>query len=143
MKYLSIDYGEKKIGLALSDELGKIAFPNSILKNDDEAIPAILSLIEKEHVKEIVIGESLNQEGSPNSILEETKDFGALLSESVHIPIHYEKEFFTSTFARQFSHGKFENTARKIASKELGHVDAHAAALILQRFLDRRNQENI
>src|SRR3989344_5754517 len=125
MRFLGIDYGKKRIGLAVSDEGAMLAFPKIILENNTGVFEKIKNIIKEEHVGEIVIGDSMDFTGKPNAIAKDIEIFIAEL-EKLAVPILKEKEFLTSVEARKF-HGP--------KSK----VDASAAALILQRYLDRRN----
>lgn len=95
MRYLGIDYGAKKIGLAISDTEGKFAFPLTIIlnKNKEEAMENILNILKEKEIKNIVIGESLNLKGEANQILKEAKDFANNLKfEKKELNIFFEKE---------------------------------------------------
>lgn len=126
MKILGIDYGEKRIGLAISDAGMKFAFPHRLLENNSEAIEEIGKVVKAEKIFEIVVGDTLNMDGTPNAITPDLEDFITELGHKFQIPIRKEKEFLTSVEARRYETGG-------------GKVDASAAALILQRFLDKRN----
>lgn len=128
MRFLGIDYGTKRIGLALSDDGGTLAFPKEIIVNDKMKLQKISEIVTAEKVEEIVIGESLNFQGEPNAIMEEVKVFIKELLQELKIPVYLEKEFLTSVEAR-----RYEEKGEK--------ADAKAAALILQRFLDRRSRQ--
>ena len=75
MRYLGIDYGSKKVGLALSDEGGKLAFPKVVLKNDEYLLSALKEIRHEEKVDEIVMGESLTLSGELNDMMKELKEF--------------------------------------------------------------------
>ncbi len=68
MKYLGIDYGEKRIGIAVSDEEGKVAFPKVVLENSAKIVEEILAKVEEYKAEAIVIGESKNYKGEDNKI---------------------------------------------------------------------------
>ncbi len=138
MKRMGIDYGSKHIGVALSDEGGRIAFPHSILDRSKRSGLDIAVLAAKEGVAEIVIGESLDFFGKPNTIMTEIAKFAMELGEQTDLPIHFEKEFLTSHHATP-QKGKSGLNARQTKLSERTPIDASAAALILQRFLDRMN----
>ena len=74
MRYLGIDYGSKRIGLALTDDKGMMAFPHSVIPSDGDVQKHIESLVAKEGVTEIVIGHSLNREGLPNKVHEKAEE---------------------------------------------------------------------
>ncbi len=127
-KYLAIDYGSKKIGLAKSDENGEFAFPYKIILNKDKenSLKEILEIIDKEKIDKIIFGESVNLKGEKNNIWEEMKDFVDLLSLKINIEINFEKEWLSTVEARRFQDRK--------------DADDSAAAIILQRYLDRVNR---
>jgi len=126
MRFLGIDYGTKRIGIALSDEEGVLAFPKEILPNDARCLEKIGKIIREENINQAVIGESLDFEGEKNKISDAIEMFTEALKENFHIKVHTQKEFLTSVEARRYS-------------QEGQKVDASAAALILQRYLDKRN----
>jgi putative holliday junction resolvase len=125
MRYLGIDYGEKRIGIALSDESGTLAFPHIVYKNSKDVAAKIVELIQKEKVSEVVIGESLDLVGKENPIMSSISQLKELIESLARIPVLYEPEFFTSV------------QAEKIQGKTAGS-DASAASIILQSYLDRK-----
>ena len=135
MRYLGVDYGEKRVGIAISDEAGSLAFPFKILINNEELLDTIHNICGEQEVEEIVVGESLDFAGGENVIMDRITEFKKELN-IFGLPIHLEKEFLTSVEARGRA-GKERNDARKIKKEKSKKVDASAAALILQRFLDK------
>ena len=133
MRYIGIDFGSKKIGIALSDEAGTMGFPHSIIANTPSALSDVLALIEKERVEGIVMGKSIDLSGEPNPIAGAAQTFAEELAARTGLPAAYESEVFTSEEARQAPH-KMEKT-RAPARHE--PVDASAAALILTSYLSR------
>ena len=140
MRYLGIDYGAKRVGLSLSDEEGGMAFPYKIIKNDLELVDKIHNICGEEDVSAIVLGESHDLSGKPNKIMGSIEEFKRNLVGELDLPIYFEKEFMTSIFARG-NKGKKVNDARKDKKSEEIKVDDSAAALILQRYLDRKNNK--
>ncbi|MCX8513618.1 MAG: RuvX/YqgF family protein [Candidatus Pacebacteria bacterium] len=92
MKYLGIDYGSIRVGIAESDDNGKIAFPVTILDNNKDLLKDILELIKALNIDCIVIGESLNLNGKENIINKEIKSFAEDLEKKSSKIIHFEKE---------------------------------------------------
>ena len=127
MRLLGIDYGTKRIGLALSDESGKFAMPHSVIANSQSLIEQAIDEIEKiarvNNVKEIIIGESKDYEGKANRVMADSLELKKRLGEKGFI-VHMEPEFMTSVQAERFQ-GKNDKS------------DALAAALILQAYLDK------
>ncbi len=138
MRYLGIDYGSKRVGIALSDEGGRMGFPHTIFENTPKLVKDVLELIAREHVGAVVIGESHNLDGSENPIARAAHAFGDALFAHIGLPIFYESEVFTSEEARQAPH-KMEKTR---AAKDRAPVDDSAAALILNGYLSRQQSSN-
>lgn len=137
MRYLGIDYGSKKVGLALSDEAGTMGFPHAILPNTPKLIDELCALIAKENIGAVVLGESRTFAGSANPILHDAHALGTLIVERSGVPVFYESEVFTSVEARR-APGK-EIKSRSPKRRE--DVDASAAALILSSYLSRTSHE--
>lgn len=131
MRYLGIDYGAQRVGLALSDESGKIAFPESILANRKDLVEKIANLCGQKKVGKIVLGESLNYQREDNVIMREIREFKQNLEAKTNLEIILEPEWLTSMLAKRALDGQ-ANSGKKMA-----RIDDSAAALILQTYLDR------
>ena len=130
MRYLGIDYGTKKVGLALSDEAGTMGFPHATLTNTSSLIDQLTLLIQEKEVGTIVVGESRNFSGNLNPSAEGARVLADTLSERTGVPVHYEPETYTTQEARRFPDGtRMEGSP---------NVDSSAAALILTSFLERK-----
>lgn len=123
-KILGIDFGTKKIGIAVSDKNHNFAFPKAVLQNDKDLFKKIEEIIEKENIGKIVIGESLNYKGEENLIMKKIKKFAERIKIKSNLEIIFESEFLTSAQVR--------NT-----QGDSKMIDASASALILQSFLDK------
>lgn len=139
MRYLGIDYGTSKIGLALSDENGSMGFPHGIVANTPRLIDELCALIAKENVGALVIGESRTLAGEENPIVQDARALGARVAERAGIPVFFESEVFTTAQARRLPAGGQARPSR--APKRRADVDASAAALILTSYLSRTNHE--
>lgn len=135
MRYLGVDYGSKKIGLALSDEAGTMGFPHAVVANTPRLVDELRALIVKEKIGAIVMGESRNLSGHENPIAEAARTFGDSLSRISKKPVFYESEAFTSAQARRAP----DKIIKSRAAKRRTDVDASAAALILTSYLSRTN----
>ncbi|MFH1454799.1 MAG: Holliday junction resolvase RuvX [bacterium] len=124
MKYLGIDYGEKRVGIAISDVEGKVAFPKIVLENNTELTQKISDLCKEFEVGVIVIGESKDYKGEDNKISPKIISFKRELSSAIKLPISLEPEFMSSM--------QVEKTFGKTDM-----LDASAAAIILQTFMDK------
>lgn len=135
MRYLGIDYGKKRVGLALSDEAGSMGFPHSIVANTPRLIDELCALIEREKVGAVVIGDSRDLSGDENEIARGARTLGDSIAERAGVSPFYESEVFTSALARRLpaKEGKTRVPPRRDA-----RVDASAAALILTSFLTRQ-----
>ena len=140
MKYLGIDYGTKRVGLALSDDSGTLAFPHEVLPNTIGLTAAIEDIIRSEKIDEIVMGESLDQNGEDNKVQKQIKGFAEALERRFEVPVRFEKEFFTS-YEAHGRQGKESNNARLTKFAAPTELDARAAALILQRYLDKQKNK--
>ena len=126
MKYLGIDYGAKRVGLAVSDDAGGIAFPRTTLANDGKVLSQLTKIIEEEKIGKIVIGDTRSHGGLDNQVTAEAEVFVTALQAATAVPVLRVWEMWSSVEASRY------------APEEKGHDDASAAAIILQRFLDMR-----
>lgn len=133
MRYLGIDYGSKRVGLALSDEAGTMGFPHAILTNTPWLADELCALIARENVGAVVIGESRTLSGEENAVAKDARALGALITERAGAPVFYESEVFTSGEARRAPAKEVKSRAPRSRSP----VDASAAALILTSYLSR------
>ncbi len=140
---MGIDFGAKRVGLALSDSNKSIAFPNAVLPNDDSLLPRVLQVIKSELVDTVVIGESLDNDGVDNPIMAEARAFAGALEGLFEGRVVFEQEAMTSAHV---SIGKMMQTDERRGKQTFAPAkdsDASAAALILQRFLDKiQNHDN-
>jgi len=132
MKILGLDYGTKRIGVALSDENQKLAFPHSVIENKPNFIDIIKKLREENSFEEIVVGEP-EEGGLRNEILNFVEN---LKKEGFRVSL--QKEFMTSLHTDMFT--KTKPIARKTTKKREVKKDESAAALILQRYLDKNSK---
>jgi putative Holliday junction resolvase len=134
MKYLGIDYGTKRIGVAVSDDTGSLAFPLTVVASGPKALEEVANIARVNNVEMIIIGESLNFKNEPNEVMEDIEQFKADIGELTTLPVEYQRELMTSMeAARQFAP---DGSRKKNPSQE--KLDAAAAALILQSYLDKK-----
>ena len=140
MRALGIDYGERRIGLALSDPTGLLASPWKRLDNDANVGTAakrlaaeIAALQSQERLDAIVIGLPRRLSGEPNEQTARVRKLAELLAAAVTVPISLQDERLTSHEAEELLAAR-ERDWRKRKDQ----LDAMAAALILQDFLDSR-----
>ncbi len=122
MKVLGIDYGKKWVGVAISDDERKMAFPYETLENNFKFFSRLNEIIKKEGVYKIIIGLPLNKKMKATNQTTEVENWAEKLIKEVDLPIDFENEIFTSKIA-----DKYEAKNRHSA----------AAAILLQSYLDR------
>jgi len=127
---LGIDYGIRKIGLALGDEETKIATPWRVIENKSRAsvLQELHRAIADYHITRIVVGEPLSSSSERTPQTELTEKFVFFLRKNFSFPVETEDEFFTSKEAK---------TIMRETGQKKHIVDAHAAAIILQAYLDK------
>lgn len=129
--YLAIDYGTKRVGIAIGE---KIAFSRGFLNNDKELMHRLLDLIHQEAINTIVVGWPVKDSGLPGDLSSEIKKFADKLYQTSGIKVVFENENDTSHLANQ----KLKSAGVDIrSSKSL--VDGLAAAEILEQFLHHKN----
>ena len=135
MKVMSIDLGDVRTGVAVSDVTGFLAGRSvSITQRDREKLlEEILALIEKEKPGEIVLGLPINMDGTEGPRAEKSRAFGDKLHEACGLPIKYMDERGSSISANRIL-----SDAGKKKGKQRAQVDAVAAAIILQNYLDSK-----
>jgi putative Holliday junction resolvase len=131
MRYLGIDYGSKRVGLALSDEAGTMGFPHAVLPNSGLLIDQIKELIERKEVEVVVIGKSEDFSGNDNPIAAKAKAFAALLEQWTSVTVAWEPEMLSSQEARRDPEGVWKHHKGE-------SIDASAAALILTSYLSHK-----
>lgn len=132
MKYLGIDFGTKRVGVAVSDDSATLARPLGVFKNDSSLFGEIEQVIAREDVGTIVVGNSVG-----NPVQREIDEFVAQITLTTFLPVELMNESFTSVEAHGRM-GKESKSARAAkAPAKPADLDARAAAVILQRYLDR------
>lgn len=138
MRILGIDFGDRNIGLALSDPLGLTAQPllTYRLASQGEDARFFLSLVKKHEISEIVIGLPIRLDGSPGRRVEKTREFGRWLEETLHLPVVYYDERLTTRQAIHIMRGQ------KVRSRERRSVENQiSASLILDGYLQTRGKD--
>lgn len=124
MKYLAIDYGTKRVGIATSDDEGTMAFPMRVIPNNGKLIKEIEAICRKERVGTIIVGESHNFQNKPNPIMRDIMPFADKLKRVTALPVEFMTEVFSSQEAARITGTNRTN-------------DASAAAIVLQSYLDK------
>lgn len=133
MRTLGLDHGTKRIGIAISDELGVIAQPMEFIPAEPFAkfLERLKEIIRDKQVEQLVVGMPRNMDGSYGPAALKVREFVAVLKESVALPITLWDERLTSAQANRFL---VQANVRREKRKE--KVDQTAAAILLQSYLD-------
>lgn len=123
---MGIDFGERRVGVAFSDESGSVAFPDRVLENGPDLLEKLAALATEKRVGAIVLGASVDLDGRENPLMTPIRNLGERLGKALGLPVFYEPEEFTSVEARAAGAGK---------------SDAAAAAIILAGYLERGRAE--
>lgn len=124
-RFLGIDFGQKRVGVSMTDQSGSLAFPHSTLKNSERLVDEIERICKDEGVSEIVIGESKDFKGKDNLIMPMIKKLKQDLEGRLKIEVSTHPEFLTTVQARK-------------SNPNMRGVDASASAIMLQSYLDSK-----
>ena len=132
-RYLGVDPGEKRIGLAVSDPSGSIARPLRVIEHSARMVDAaqIAALAAEEDVVGIVVGQAMDDEGQPTPEGRKAARLAEAIRLQTNLPVNLWDESFSTQTARQ-TRIAMGVTRRKRS----GHLDDLAAAVILQSYLD-------
>ncbi len=129
MYILGIDYGDKRVGLALAHDIAKLPQPLKTVQNDDSLMETIRSVVDKEDVGRLVVGLPRNMDGSLGAQAEACELFAKELEDALRLPVDMAEEMLSSV------------EAERSKQVEAFGVDAVAAATILERFLEERGYQ--
>jgi len=135
-RILAIDFGTKRVGLAITDELQIAAYPFETIQvggKGRKPLDRIVDLIKEKNVIGIVLGKPLNMNGTEGEMVEQVNDFADELKLSTKIPLAFLDERLTSLQAKRI----IQKSGRK-PSRQKDAVDRLAATILLQSFLDSR-----
>jgi putative Holliday junction resolvase len=137
MRYLAIDYGTKRTGLALCDPAETLVSPLTGLPTDKDLLGKIVEIIRAEDIEALVVGLPLNMDGTQSGQAGVVSGFADGLKKLINVPLFFQDERLTSYAAQ----GKLVET-ELTRKKRKKRIDALAAAEILQQFLDSRHQQD-
>ena len=129
MRLLGIDFGSKRVGIALTDESGTMAFPRDVFENNKDLVKRTAELAEAENVERIIIGHSLRGDGTENPIQEAIREFIGELTLLLPVSIELVPEQYTT------------KEALRLQEKN-EYTDASAAAIILNSYIERTKNEH-
>jgi len=126
MRWLGVDPGERRVGIAACDPDERIAVPIEVVPAS-AALPAIRSIARREHIEGIVVGLPITLAGEEGFAARKARKLGERVRRVLGLPVEYEDERLTSWAAEQ--------------AGASGPADDVAAALMLQQFIERRRRE--
>ena len=132
MKYLGLDYGQARVGLALGDDESKVAVGKGVLEGltQNKLIAKIKAIVNLEKIDRVVVGLPLNMEGKETEMTKEVKLFVEKLRGHLNIPVQTFDERLTSQMA--------DTLLRKVKGEK--KQDQVAAQIILQNYLEQQKQ---
>jgi len=136
-KILGLDWGHKRIGVAISDSEGLMAFPRTSIENNKDAISKIGEICSEENVNLIVLGYPYNLEGEKNDSTKAVEAFAEAINQELNIDVDFHDERLTSVESDSII--RSINIKREDRKKE---TDIIAASLILKNYLDLKSQGN-
>lgn len=133
MRYLALDHGTKRIGVAVSDELKMIAQPLEFIPTEpfDAFLVRLKQVITEKEVELVFIGMPRNMDGTYGPAAQKVQEFIAQLKPEISVPIKTLDERLTSAQANRVL---LQGNVRRADRKQ--KVDAMAAAILLQSYLD-------
>jgi putative Holliday junction resolvase len=134
-RILALDYGRRRIGVAVTDPTRTIASPLATLTRREgkrPPWPEIGRIVADQEIAEVVIGLPLDLEGEEGEWAAEVRGFGAEVVRRFSLPVHWIDERLTSVMAERAIRGMGLSRGQR---EEKGRIDAAAAALILQAYL--------
>lgn len=141
MRYLAVDHGQKRTGLAISDASETLVSPHSVIQTQSstELLRQILAVITEEQIEAVIMGMPYNMDGSEGPRAAQVRQFADLLAKEANIPILFHDERLSS-FEAEGLIIDLELTRKKKKKR----LDAIAAASILRAFLDHKsNQKDV
>jgi len=133
-RVLGLDFGERRIGVAVSDPLGMLAHTRPFIENNKKTMSKLMTLVEEEVIDKIVLGLPKNLKGEDTASTLKAKAFGEAIQKAIKLDlIYWDERFSTKAAQKQF-------IAMGIKSKKTkDKIDSQAAAFILQGYLDSRS----
>jgi len=136
MKYLGIDWGEKRIGLAYGDELGvAVPLPAAVETTKRARLSHIREVVERRNIGALVVGYPLNMNGSAGFKAAEVDAFIEELTKRCALPVHRVDERLSTHHVKSSLRSTGKRWRRE--DRKSGAIDSRAAALILQDFLEQ------
>ncbi len=134
-RLLAIDYGTKRIGLALCDPLMTFAYPYKTISNDNKVWNELLKIIKEQNIAGIILGYPLKENGEPAAITKNVLKFKKILEEKFKVEVTLRDERYSSSVALEQIK---ESVTKKSRRMDKGLIDRNAASVILQDYLNEK-----
>lgn len=131
-RILAIDYGEKRIGIAITDPLNIFAYPLITIQNDKDFFNNLKSILTQYKVVKILIGNPIKEDGSISKLLVKIEELKNEIEQKFNIPVILVDERYTSEIAKQRI---IESVKSKKKRKDKSLLDKNAAAVILEDYM--------
>ncbi len=132
-RILAIDFGLRRIGLALSDPLKTFAYPYKTIVNDKNLIMNLAKVVELQQVEKIILGYPTREDGSDSHVTKNVLRFKTELEKKINLEVILWDERYSSSIAQEMI---IESVSKKSKRRDKGLVDRGAAAVILQEYLN-------
>jgi len=135
VRYLAIDHGQKRTGLAISDASETLVSPHSVIEtaNEEELLRRISDVLDAEEIDAVVVGLPVNMDGTEGARVRQVRQFVLTLQQRTNKPVHLHDERLSSFEAEHLA-GDLELTRKKKKKR----LDAIAAAAILRSFFEQK-----
>jgi putative Holliday junction resolvase len=135
-RILGIDYGDRRIGVAITDPLRIFVYPLITIINDEKMLENFSILFSEYEIEKIVLGYPYKEDGSKWQVTENIEKFAELLKKQFNIEI----EFYDERYSSEIAKGRvLQSTSKRSKRREKGIIDKNAAAIILEDYLKERN----
>lgn len=140
MRYLAVDHGLKRTGLAISDSSETLVTPHSVIEtaSQEELLRCILDVMKTEQIEVVVVGLPLNMDDTEGERTRQVRQFAATLQRQTDISVYLHDERLSS-FEADYLAGDLELTRKKKKKR----LDALAAAAILQSYFEQKDTKNL
>jgi putative Holliday junction resolvase len=136
LRLIGLDVGERRVGVAMSDPLGRTAQPYETISRDEGSIGRLAELVSNNDVEAVVVGLPLLMDGREGEQARRSLEFAGELEAAIDVPVHLVDERLTTSEADNILRGgRFKKGGKREAS------DRVAAAIILRAYMDSRPEE--
>jgi putative Holliday junction resolvase len=138
---LGLDWGTKRIGIAVSDPEARLAFPAGCLvsRGPESDLEALCSLVKEREITRIVVGLPIHMDGSKGSEAQAARRFAEALAQATGLPVEMQDERWTTREA-ELALPPSSSKRRRGRRRQRGDVDAAAATILLRTYLERTSK---